>query len=200
MTQTDLSSVFSLLSLCHSSSHSYLQSPRLLLCPSIPSSASASPTLSFQSSNSVEGPGWSWCPSASSVPSPVAWRGWVPDGAQIQARPGAEAEDPAAGTFSATTPGRPLPHRGLPWGDIWGKPNKTKHLNSRWSFYTQIHRQKHNNVLLTSLILSSISKKEHKHCRPLCSQIMNHHLKLAPPQKCTYLHAPLSWDTHDIPT
>ena len=77
--------------------------------------------LSLQSSASAEGPGWSRGPSAASVPSPAAWRGRVSHGAQVQERPGAEAEDPAAGAFSAATPGRPLPHRGLPGGDIWGK-------------------------------------------------------------------------------
>lgn len=95
--------------------------PSLLDCYSFPHYPS-------QSSASVEGPGWSRGPSASSVPSPAAWRGRVPDGAQIQERPGAEAEDPAAGTFSATTPGGPLPHRGVPWGDIWGK--KTNYTNT----------------------------------------------------------------------
>lgn len=182
-----LSSVFPLLSLlsCHSTFHSHLvdipdcssPSSSLLDCLS-----STSPALSLQSSDSVEGPGCSWCPSASSVPSPVAWRGRVPDGAQVQARPGAEAEDPAAGTISATTPGWPLPHWGLPWGDIWGKKQKqntNKQQSRRCHFYMQTHRH----YTVTTYKPNAL-ENSHLH---LCSHIMNHHLKLAQPQKCTYL-------------
>lgn len=104
------------------------------LCPLTSSSASPSTTLSLQSSASAEGPRWSWGSSATSVPSPAAWRGRVPDGAQIQEGPGAEAKDPAAGAFSAAAPGRPLPHRGLPRGDIWGKTNTN--LSRGWPFHT----------------------------------------------------------------
>lgn len=78
-------------------------------------------TLFLQSNASVEGAGCSRGPAAAPLPRPAAWGGGVPDGAQIQERPGAEAENPAAGALCATTTGRPLPHRGLPWGDIWGK-------------------------------------------------------------------------------
>ncbi len=134
--------------------HSLLISLHLFNCSSPPpslldcsSSAFPSTALSLQSSASVEGPGWSWGPSASAVPSPVAWRGRVPDGAQIQERPGAEAEDPAAGTVSTAAPGRPLPHRGLPWGDIWGKKKKhTTHLNRGWPFHTLTHMHVHTHI------------------------------------------------------
>lgn len=128
--------------------------PSPLDCSSSTSSSSTT-TPSLQPSDADKGPGWSCGPSASSVPSPVAWRGGMPDGAQIQERPGAEAEDPAAGTFSATTPGRPLPHRGLPWGDIWGIKKK-KHLKTtpeqRMTLsHTDTH--KHRNAKTTFLCL-----------------------------------------------
>lgn len=42
----------------------------------------------------------------------------MPHGAQVQEGPGAEAEDPPPGAVPAAAPGRPLPHRGVPRGDL----------------------------------------------------------------------------------
>lgn len=48
----------------------------------------------------------------------------MPHGAQVQARPGSEAQDPAPGTVPAAASGRPLPHRGVPRGDLRGEDGR----------------------------------------------------------------------------
>lgn len=110
----------------------------LLLCPSSIIDCLCSicphPPFLLQPSNSVEGPEWSCGATTSCVSSPVTWRGRVPDGTQIQKRPGAEAEDPAPRACSAPTTGWPLPHWGQPWGDLWGKKNQNSMLYWRMTF------------------------------------------------------------------
>lgn len=55
---------------------------------------------------------------AGGVPVPAPGRGRVPDGAALQAGPGAEAQDPAAGAVPAAASGWPLSDRGLQGGDF----------------------------------------------------------------------------------
>lgn len=56
------------------------------------------------------------------------------DGAQVQERPGAEAEDSPAGALAAAAASRPLPHRGQPGGDLRGKKKKNKKKTKLTSF------------------------------------------------------------------
>lgn len=71
----------------------------------------------FQPSEPDEGAG----PAGPGVPGPAPRRGRVSHRAQVQARPGPEAEDPAPGAVPAAASGRPLSHRGVPRGDLWGQ-------------------------------------------------------------------------------
>lgn len=72
--------------------------------------------LSPQSSRTTEGAG-SVCHLSRKSP-----RGpWMSHGAQVQARSGAETENPATGAVPAAAAGGTLPYRGLTWGDLWGE-------------------------------------------------------------------------------
>ncbi len=46
---------------------------------------------------------------------------WMSHGAQVQARSGAETENPATGAVPAAAADGTLPYRGLTWGDLWGE-------------------------------------------------------------------------------
>lgn len=67
-----------------------------------------------QSSEPGEGSG----PAGSGVPRSSSRGGRVPHSAQVQEGPCSEAQDPPPGTVPAAASGGPLPHRGVPRGDL----------------------------------------------------------------------------------
>lgn len=73
--------------------------------------------MCLQPAEPAEGPA---APAAAAgrVPVPAPGRGRVPDGAAVQARPGAEAQDPEAGAVPAAASSWPLSHRGLQGRDF----------------------------------------------------------------------------------
>lgn len=75
------------------------------------------PRFSFpQSSRTAEG-----ASSVCHIPRKSPRGPWMSHGAQVQARSGAETENPATGAVPAAAAGGTLPYRGLTWGDLWGE-------------------------------------------------------------------------------
>lgn len=130
-------------------------------------------SLLLQSSEPAEGAS----SAGTGVSQSASGGGRVPYGAQIQKGPGAEAEDPPPGAFPAAAAGWPLPHRGVPGRNLWGKGRKPKLgciLKLKWRKHYEINEktEKEREALDLLVVFTSFCCVVQWRCRPWNSRFL----------------------------